>query len=140
VSQSLLANINTMALLISSGLLKDQISGSAMSGSTPDLLLQHPTGRKPKWLKPLRLCAETLSAMSALKFYRRKLIMPKIKCELEITHQQLDEIRSTIEKFAPKAEAQAISINKQNTLCSWCDGVRPMLNHSYCSSCGRDLR
>jgi len=32
--------------------------------------------------------------------------MIKIKCEFEVTHEQLDEIRSTIEKFAPKTEAQ----------------------------------
>jgi hypothetical protein len=23
--------------------------------------------------------------------------------------------------------------------CSWCEGVRPMLNFSYCSNCGREL-
>ena len=32
--------------------------------------------------------------------------MAKMKFEFEVTHEQLDEIRHTIEKFAPKAEAQ----------------------------------
>ena len=29
--------------------------------------------------------------------------------------------------------------NKQSTPCHWCDGVHPMLNHAYCSNCGRKL-
>ena len=31
--------------------------------------------------------------------------MPKIKCELEGTHEQLDDILRTIEKFAPSKKA-----------------------------------
>ena len=31
------------------------------------------------------------------------------------------------------------SHNKQSTPCHWCDGVHPMLNHAYCSNCGRKL-
>jgi hypothetical protein len=38
------------------------------------------------------------------------------------------------------AEALKLSHNKQGTPCSWCEGVKAMLNHSFCSNCGRDLR
>jgi hypothetical protein len=37
-------------------------------------------------------------------------------------------------------EAQNTSTNKQSTPCHWCEGVRAMLNHNFCSNCGRDLR
>ena len=38
-----------------------------------------------------------------------------------------------------RAEENGSSHNKQSTPCHWCDGVRPMLNHAYCSNCGRKL-
>ena len=40
---------------------------------------------------------------------------------------------------ALKAELAQQTNNKQSTPCHWCDGVRPMLNHAYCSNCGRKL-
>jgi hypothetical protein len=39
-----------------------------------------------------------------------------------------------------KIEVLKPSHNKQSTPCNWCKGVHAMLNHSYCSNCGRDLR
>lgn len=42
--------------------------------------------------------------------------------------------------YLTEMEEKFTSDNSQSTPCSWCDGVRTMLNHSFCSNCGRDLR
>jgi hypothetical protein len=45
------------------------------------------------------------------------------------------------ENAALKAKvAELTAHNKQSTPCHWCEGVRAMLNHDFCSNCGRDLR